>query len=397
MKLHRNLVIGIVNTLTEILIEGKQADAILEKLFFTHKEWGARDRNFISGYVYSIVRFKRRYEYYLGEEVNANNIWQITGTAIAAENIALPDWEEWRSLDIESIKLKYEEARQHRSIWQSVPDWLDKMGEEQLGERWNTELSALNEMAKLSIRVNTVKSNIRSVTTVLKNDNVPFSIIEDVPNAVVINARKNFRNYEAYKNGLFEIQDVSSQLVAPALGVKQGMKVIDACAGAGGKTLHIAALMNNNGSIMAMDVSEVKLVELERRAERAGVRIITTKPISEDAIKKHTGWADRLLLDVPCSGTGVLRRKPDAKWKLTEAFIEEIKQKQQEILQSYSVMLKPGGRMVYATCSILPAENEMQVKTFLANNPGFSLAEEKTVSAAESGFDGFYFAVIDKH
>jgi 16S rRNA (cytosine967-C5)-methyltransferase len=396
MKLHRNLIIGIVDTLTEVLINNRQADSTLEKLFFTHKEWGARDRGFISGYVYTIIRFKRRYEYCLGEEVNADNIWKITGAAIAAENIILPDWEEWNGLNAETIKQKYEEAKLHRSIWQSIPDWLDKMGEKQLGNKWNEELSALNEMAKFAIRVNAIKSNVRTLTQLLKADEVPHTVVEEVPGAVIINARKNFRNYTAYKNGLFEIQDVSSQLVAPALEVKEGMRVIDACAGAGGKTLHIAALMRNSGSIMAFDVSEVKLVELDRRAERAGVRIITTKPINEEVIAKYNSWADRLLLDVPCSGTGVLRRKPDAKWVLTETFMEEVKQKQQQILQQYSVMLKPGGKMVYSTCSILPAENQEQVKSFLAKNLSFTLQEEKVVSPAQSGYDGFYIAVLEK-
>jgi 16S rRNA (cytosine967-C5)-methyltransferase len=195
---------------------------------------------------------------------------------------------------------------------------------------------------------------------------------------------------------LFEIQDAASQLVAPFLQVKPGMFVIDACAGAGGKTLHVASLMENKGSILAMDVELNKLQELERRAHRAGVEIIRTKVVDSAAISKNIGRADRLLLDVPCSGLGVLKRNPDAKWKLSNEFIAEIQKTQAKILSDYSMMLKQGGLMVYATCSILPSENQNQIRKFL-NNSGnaFELQDEKVILPSQ-GYDGFYMACLKK-
>jgi 16S rRNA (cytosine967-C5)-methyltransferase len=174
------------------------------------------------------------------------------------------------------------------------------------------------------------------------------------------------------------------------------MRVIDACAGAGGKSLHLAALLKNKGRIVALDTVDWKLEELKKRAKRAGAAdIIETRVIeSMKSIKRLYDSADRLLLDVPCSGLGVLKRNPDAKWKLSEEFIKEVRQTQSTILNEYSPMVKPGGLMVYSTCSILPSENEKQVETFLNSNQGkFELIEENHLLPSE-GFDGFYMALI---
>jgi 16S rRNA (cytosine967-C5)-methyltransferase len=174
------------------------------------------------------------------------------------------------------------------------------------------------------------------------------------------------------------------------------MRVVDACAGAGGKSLHLAALMRNQGTIISLDTEAWKLDELRRRAKRNGVQIIQTRPIeSSKTIKRLHGTADRLLLDVPCSGLGTLRRNPDAKWKLTPEFLDNVRATQADILRSYSKILRPGGQLVYATCSILPSENEKQVERFLSENPNFRLLEERKLTPAEHGFDGFYMARIE--
>lgn len=191
------------------------------------------------------------------------------------------------------------------------------------------------------------------------------------------------------------MQDASSQLVAPFLEVEEGMTVVDACAGAGGKSLHIAAAMKNKGTLISMDVEERKLLELKKRAERAGVSIAQTYLITAQLLKKLDRTADRLLVDVPCSGLGVLRRNPDAKWKLSPAFVADIKQTQQKILQQYSSMVKTNGLLVYATCSILPGENQQQVATFLSANPAFEFIEDKKIMPSD-GFDGFYMARLKR-
>jgi 16S rRNA (cytosine967-C5)-methyltransferase len=173
------------------------------------------------------------------------------------------------------------------------------------------------------------------------------------------------------------------------------MRVIDACAGAGGKTLHIASLMKNKGRLLAMDVEQWKLDELLKRARRAGVSNLEAKIIdSSKVIKRLQNSADRLLLDVPCSGTGVLKRNPDAKWKLAPPFIDEVRSLQKKILNDYCQMLKPGGLMVYSTCSVLPSENEKQVSDFLESRNGdFTLIRDSHLWPSD-GFDGFYMALI---
>ena len=194
------------------------------------------------------------------------------------------------------------------------------------------------------------------------------------------------------------MQDLNSQRIAPELGVRSGERVIDACAGAGGKSLHLAALMKNKGKVLALDVHEKKLTSLRERATRAGATIIETRLIeSTKVIKRLEEGADRILLDVPCSGIGVLRRNPDTKWKLKPEDLERLSQTQREILASYTRMCRPGGVIVYATCSIMPSENSLQVHRFLSQNEArFSLEKEETLFPERDGADGFYFARIKR-
>ena len=188
--------------------------------------------------------------------------------------------------------------------------------------------------------------------------------------------------------------------MAKFLNPKPGTRVVDTCAGAGGKSLHIASLMENKGQVIALDIYENKLKELKRRAKRNGAHNIETRTIdSSKVIKKLIHKADKILIDAPCSGIGVLKRNPDSKWKLQPEFLESIKKTQKEILDSYSRMVKPGGQMVYATCSILPSENEKQIQDFLERKSGkeFKFVKEEKIFPSESGFDGFYMALLQKN
>ena len=396
MKFHRLLLVAVVDAIREVLLNDKQADHTLDKMFAAHKNWGARDRHFIADNTYHILRYKRLFEYCAtAEEKNALSLWKMLGAKLVIDGHQLPEYDEFKTLVPTDILLKKQEAQYIRKIRESIPNWLDTMGEEQLGEQWEKEVITLNQPAKLSLRVNTLKCTKADLKQALQKEGIETSEVPNAPDALVIEGRKNLRNLAAYKNGWFEMQDVSSQLVAPLLDVKEGMKVIDACSGGGGKTLHIAALMNNRGSIRAMDINDHKLEEVKLRAKRNGVRIVSEKNIDLEYIPSLKESADRLLLDVPCSGTGVLRRKPDAKWHLTAEFITKVTQTQLMILDEYSVMVKKNGVMVYSTCSILPIENERQVKAFLARHKDqFELLEEMKVSPADSGFDGFYAAKL---
>ncbi len=237
-----------------------------------------------------------------------------------SDNI-LPEWAEFEEINLETVLSRYQEALKVRKIAQSIPDWIDEVGERELGDKWEKEITALNNQAPFVLRVNTLKSDLQSVISVFGEDKV--EMVEEVPTAIVLKKRQNVFGQDAFKRGFFEVQDAGSQLIPAFLDLKPGQTVIDACAGAGGKTLQIASLLENKGNIIALDIENYKLEELQKRATRNGVKILTTGLIKNDStVKDLVEKADRLLLDVPCSGLGVLRRNPDTKWKLQPAFSE---------------------------------------------------------------------------
>jgi 16S rRNA (cytosine967-C5)-methyltransferase len=395
MKLYRNLCEAVVLVLKDIFIEKKYADKAIEKLLKQNPKWGARDRRFIAETTYDIVRWYRLF----GRLANAqgNDFWRLLSVWCVWNEIRLPDWPEMR-IDEEKLQETFNEIQGDRKLIESIPDWLDELGEKELGDSWNKEIHALNEQAKVVLRVNTLKTTRSDLQRQLADsDDIATKSLSDFPDALLLEERQNIFTRQQFKDGLFEVQDAGSQLIAPFLRVEPGMRVVDACAGGGGKTLHLAALMKNKGRIIAMDTEGWKLDEMKKRARRAGATNIDTRTIeSSKTIKRQENSADRLLLDAPCSGLGVLKRNPDTKWKLSLDAIENVKMTQQKILAEYSSMLKPGGLMVYATCSILPSENERQVETFLNDEKErFEQIDERTLLPS-AGFDGFYMALIRK-
>ncbi|MEB2778838.1 class I SAM-dependent methyltransferase [Algoriphagus sp. C2-6-M1] len=394
MKLHNNTIRGVHTALTAIFEEGQYADKVIERTLKSNPKWGARDRSFIAETTYEMVRWWRLINYLSPSK----EPYDLFGTYWLMQGNTLPPWEEFAKINPEKIQEKYEKLDDPAKL-ESVPDWLFDLGKKELGDKWEAELHSLNQEAQVVLRVNTLKITREQLKNRLAEDNIHTHIIKGYPDALILDERTNVFRNAAFKEGMFEVQDASSQLVAAALAVEPGMRVIDACAGAGGKSLHLAALMQNKGKVLSLDVEEWKLQQTKLRARRDGVSIIERKVIEgSKTIKRMKETADRLLLDVPCSGLGVLRRNPDTKWKLSEESIAKVRQTQQEILQSYSSMVKPGGQMVYATCSILPSENQDQIAKFLASEAGreFELIEDQKVLAQESGFDGFYIARLQK-
>ena len=408
MRLHRPLVSATVKVLQEIFNpeNPRQADRVIEEVLKSNKQWGSRDRNFIAETAYEIVRNWRLALYVTDlpeNNLTETNYFQIIGAWLIIKNETetedlLPKWEEFEGLDSVKIVVKYQEAQQVRKIRESVPDWLDALGEAELGaEKWTEEIKALNQQAPVVLRANTLKTNQKALQDLLNEINIETSVLAELPDALILQKRSNISKTELYKNGFFEVQDAASQLVAPFLDVKLGMRVIDACAGAGGKALHLAALMQNKGRVVAMDVEERKLTELLKRVKRNGVDNIETKLIDAKTLLSLENSADRLLLDVPCSGLGVIRRNPDAKWKLTPAFIDNLRRIQWKILSEYSAMLKKGGKMVFATCSLLPSESEAHIQRLLTEQPeNWELLSERRTSPATDGYDGFYMACLLK-
>lgn len=402
MRLHRNLVFAVIDALNLIFNEGEYADKVIEKVLRYDKRWGARDRGFIAETTYDIVRWKRLYAEIseAHEPFTRPHLFRLFSVWCVLKGIRIPDWKQLEGTPERRIKGRFDELSKIRKFRESIPDWMDELGEKSLGNKlWTKEIAALNQQADVILRTNTLKIQKDQLRSFLAKEDIETQILDGYPDALRLKERKNVFVTSAFKDGLFEVQDASSQLVAPFLEVEPGQRVIDACAGAGGKTLHLASHMENKGQLIALDIYESKLKKLKVRARRNGVHNMETRAIdSTKVIKKLYNSADRLLLDAPCSGLGVIKRNPDSKWKLEPEFIDRIMGVQQDILQNYSKMVKKGGQMVYATCSILPQENSEQVKKFLESENGkdFEFIREKNVYASESGFDGFYMALMKK-
>ncbi|MCL9805344.1 methyltransferase domain-containing protein [Flavobacterium amniphilum] len=402
MRLHRNLVYTTIDSLNAIFNEGEYADKVVARALKKDKRWGSADRKFVAETIYEIVRWKRLYAEIaeVREPFDRDNLWRMFASWAVLRGYPIPDWTQLQGTPIRKIKGRFDELSKNRAIKESIPDWMDELCAKELGEAvWNKEIKAQNEQAKVILRVNTLKISPDKLRARLMDANIETEYIKNQPQALVLKERANVFLTQEFKDGLFEVQDASSQLVAPLLDVKPGMRVVDTCAGAGGKTLHLASIMENKGQLIALDLYESKLNQLKLRARRNGVHNIETRVIENSkTIKKLHEKADRVLIDAPCSGLGVLKRNPDSKWKLQPEFIENIKKIQAEVLENYSKIVKPGGKLVYATCSVLPSENQEQIERFLTTESGknFTFVEDHKILAHESGYDGFYMALLER-
>jgi 16S rRNA (cytosine967-C5)-methyltransferase len=402
MRLHRNLVYTTIDSLNAIFNEGEYADKVVARALKKDKRWGSSDRKFVAETIYEVVRWKRLYAEIaeVKEPFDRDNLWRIFAVWAVLRGYPIPDWRQLEGTPERKIKGRFDELSKVRTLKESIPDWMDDLGVKELGEKvWATEIAAQNQPAKVVLRVNTLKTTKENLRAILMDLNIETDTLKNQPDALVLKERANVFMTDVFKQGFFEVQDANSQLVSAFLDVKPGMRIVDTCAGAGGKTLHIAALMENKGQLIAMDLYESKLKQLKIRAKRDGAfnieyRIIDTTKV----IKKLHQKADRVLIDAPCSGLGVLKRNPDAKWKLKPEFIDNMRKIQSEVLESYSKIVKPGGKLVYATCSILPSENQEQIERFLTTEIGkeFKFIKDQKILASESGFDGFYMALLER-
>ena len=371
--------------LAQVFEHGRVLDRELDGLFRRNPKWGKRDRNFVAETSFEVTRWRRSLGFLAGDE----SIEALCAVQWMRGGLEVPEW--WPSHPDEVTAREAELSSQPRAIRESIPDWLDELGERELGEPWDKEVAALNRRAPVFLRVNRLRIEVREAMQWLGSHGIEASLVPNAPDALMLPAGKTLPKPLAAE-GLVEIQDAGSQRIAPLLDVEPGMRVIDACAGAGGKALHLAALMQSKGEIVAMDISTAKLSELRRRAARAGTRIIRTETWREDTLKRYAGWADRVLIDAPCSGLGTLRRQPDLKWRLTAPSLEKTKRLQRRMLDHYPELLRPGGKFVYATCSVLPSENGGQLRNLVERDSRRAIEEELSVSPAETGWDGFFAA-----
>lgn len=399
MKYHPNLLHAVVSILKENFSSSLNADKIIQHLLRKNKKWGSRDRKFVAETSYNIIR-KWRLLWELSGEIPSlsdEKLFSIIAIELfisTREDELLKLKTKFSSAEIDE-RLKKNEA--HRAIRESIPDWLDKLGEDALGNRWDEEISALNQQAKVVLRVNELKISRDELAQKLNDENIETEKVEDVPSALVLSNRQNIFTNKFFKDGFFEVQDASSQKVAMQMKLEPGLRIVDACAGGGGKSLQIATLMKNRGKVLALDTNEKKINQLRERSRRNSISIIETKVIdSTKVFKRLYDSADRLLLDVPCSGLGVLRRNPDAKWKLSIEKIQELIELQKNILNTYCNITKVNGYLIYSTCSLLPSENENQIENFLQHHSNFSLEEAVSISPARSGFDGFFIARLKR-
>ncbi len=392
MRVHRVLAEASAELLKSVFRDRKVLDHEVTKTFKDNPKWGKRDRAFVAETVYEVVRWRRA----LAHVADSPEVSALCAAQWVRAGFEIPEWWKFNGTASDKMKLREETlSEESRAVKESIPDWLDEWGVKELGEdAWTRELAALNQRAPVYLRVNTLKNSPEEAIAWLKYHDVEVERVEGVELGLKLPEGRMLPK-PLRAEGKVEIQDAGSQCIAPLLDAQPGERIIDACSGAGGKALQLAATMNNEGKLYAMDVEQSKLSELKKRARQAGASCIAIKPITETTATDFEGVADRLLIDSPCSGLGTLRRQPDLKWRLRAASIERAQAIQRELLVEYSRMLKPGGRLVYATCSILPSENREAVDVLLAEG-GFRLLEERSITPAVDGFDGFYAAALEK-
>jgi len=361
--------------LLETILTGKlPADAQMEKYFRAHPQMGVRDRGFVAETVYGCLRAKRVLAHIAGTEDPAALVAaQLLTEGYSARALEQAGFrgdaraaaERARTLDRGTLPF---------AVRANLPDWLAEKLLAQFGETEATALAtALNQPAPVDLRVNTLKAKREEVQARLASEDLPAELTPHSPAGLRRRSRTPLFRTECFKEGLFEVQDEGSQLLSYLVEPKRHEMVVDFCAGAGGKTLHLGALMANTGTLYAFDVSAKRLERLKPRLKRAGlnnVRTVAIRHERDERVQRLHGKIDRVLVDAPCSGTGTLRRNPDIKWRAMD--LAELVAAQKNILAAAAALVKPGGRLVYATCSLLHEENEAIVEDFLARHPEFS-------------------------
>ena len=438
-------IVSLVGHLLELLELADQSAQPLDRLvgdfFRSRKYLGSHDRRFIAETLYGIMRHRRFLEALLEQYVlihpdsaeldNARQRYLPLYVIVSIhpdvnnppiQHIPASYWKTYfPNIDLEkfigwikdhvSLDFLDVEDAVRLGIRYSFQDWMVQDWLEYVGEETEQLLQSLNQQAPLTIRVNTLRTTREQLQQQLHSEGVESEVARYSPAGVIVKKRFNVQSSKAFKDGWFEVQDEGSQIVALCANPKPGQAIIDACAGAGGKSLHMADLMRNAGELIAMDIDKKRLRELEERARRAGALNIQTLEketiVPENFFKK----ADVVLVDAPCTGVGTIRRNPMFKWRVTESLVRHYSEKQREILSFNAQFVKSGGRLVYATCSMFRQENDDVVHSFLGQHPEFhlippaDLLQSLGVSMDEDfvrlyphrhGTDGFFIAVMER-
>lgn len=354
------------------------ADAVVSRYFREHRQLGHADRAFVAETVFAVLR--------RGRSIEARCAGQLSDRRRLLATLALVRG--WSQRELAPVLKASEEAWLAAAkampeadlppaVRCDLPDWLYQRLEQQFGVDETLALAhAINQSAPLDLRVNTLKADRETVLAKLAADGIAAQPGTMSPLAVRLRDKPALAKHALFLEGAFEVQDEGSQLLGFLLDPKRGEMVVDFCAGAGGKTLLLGALMRNTGRLYAFDVSDKRLANLKPRLARSGLSNVHPGRIEHERdqkIKRLAGKADRVLVDAPCSGLGTLRRNPDLKWRQSETSVAELTAKQASILDAAATLVRPGGRLVYATCSLLTAENDAVVAAFLEKHPDFSL------------------------
>ncbi len=402
--------------LREILRFTAPADNTLSRYFREHTRLGGRERGVIAEAVYGLLRNKLVYTSF-AESGSGSSMRRLAllGLADAAGVDALgglsEDETRWLThvMQIDRNMLPVE-------LRSNLPHWLYTRLAERFGEDETLQMAnALNTPAPLDLRVNSIKSTREQVIAELSAAPIIAEPTPYAPLALRVLKKPALQNLPVFKTGAVEVQDEGSQVLAQLVGARRGEMVVDFCAGAGGKTLALGAIMRNTGRLYAFDIADKRLAKLKPRLARSGLSNVHPVLIAHEndaKIKRLAGKIDRVLVDAPCSGLGTLRRNPDVKWRVRPESITELNVKQLSILNGAARLVKAGGRLVYATCSILDEENEQIVTQFLAANDAFSLVpmnvvlEEQRIALEMGDYlkllphhhqtDGFFAAVLER-
>ena len=360
------------------------ADAVVSRYFREHRQLGHADRAFVAETVFAVLR--------RGRSIEARCAGQLSDRRRLLATLAIVRG--WSQRELAPVLKASEEewlaaakavpeADLPPAVRCDLPDWLYARLEQQFGADEVLALSrAMNQSAPLDLRVNTLKGDRDTLLAKLAADDIAATPGALSPLAVRLRDKPALAKHPLFLEGAFEVQDEGSQLLGFLLEPKRGEMVVDFCAGAGGKTLLLGALMRNTGRLYAFDVSDKRLTNLKPRLARSGLSNVHPARIEHERdqkIKRLAGKADRVLVDAPCSGLGTLRRNPDLKWRQDETSVAELTVKQAAILAAAATLVRPGGRLVYATCSLLSAENDEIVAAFLEKHPDFSLLPASAV------------------
>jgi 16S rRNA (cytosine967-C5)-methyltransferase len=419
-----------LDLLCEVEATARPADAVTSAFFRARRHLGDRDRGAVIEQFYALLRHRARLGWWLArqncEDSPRNRLlaWLMLGEGKSPNQIKrLFDGARVTAAALTDPENKLLVALQHCTIAHpdmpeavrlECPPWAVAPLKRRFGEAFGAEMAATLSSPPLDLRVNPLKTTREAMLGQLKGMGLRGEPMRLSPHGIRLKERLSLARLPGLKTGDIEIQDEGSQLVALLVDAKPGERVVDFCAGAGGKTLAIAAQMKNKGHIVACDVNESRLKRCAERHRRAGLHNVETRVLASETdrwIKRHKGGFDRVLVDAPCSGTGTWRRNPDARWRAPELGLENLVALQARILASAARLVKPGGRLVYATCSMLSEENEAQVASFLVSTPGFRIvpvrhaapqlmgmtqSDHLSLTPARHGTDGFFAAVLQR-